>query len=822
STEEHDKTKFTLACQSHDLCSVGKVKYFLGDIYDSSALREALEARSFNKEIILIANSLHKLGGLLQVVSNLEYLGYSHILLLSYNREECEGLVKLLPQLGCVWTSFSFDPDSGMHERFVLWFLRYRTMVRALRLGYNVFLMDNDVVFFEDPYTYFKRPPFSSFTVINQQEWPNSHTANGGFIYVQNAQANGPTVWLFMEVTDRVLRYADKDWAWIRSLGLRRQCMHMDQDMLKEVLGSVAAGRPIWRSALSVCQPGGPNSNKTLFNIHKNVQAAINWDSHAKVVIDVMINLDSHAKVVIDVMINWDSHAKDSSHQTPPHLLHLVHDDTYKLLYLNMTLPNNHGVWPEELGGRIYPPERSSLSKLFQEQLMADCPQCPIMPDHEKGEDAAAAAAIPSEAYLFAPPWLVTSWWYRGRLGLWDPRMPSHISYNHHHHLAESSHHGISGSSAGLPSGTTDGAQTFMQGVMSDDQASSNLRPYQTAIGHVHWVQSACDFHANSMKAIPLMAARHYNWTAAHAATGEHVYFCTQNSYGHPLKPDLPLPKLLALSPQLQASLKDVYPLNLTNGYETMRVNGLQAFQHRLMTLARLAILSDRVPVWPSVDCSAPFIFGEPQSTLRAPLDDVPWGWLPHWDSKRGLIQCFRMMLMEPGCLFEGRGMTEWELEHLMQRMRELSSHNLNSMTRSGGGGESGNEVDPALQSDASQHTQHNWGDLVEGVNTILLEPIIAEEKANLAQRISSTVNASSVTESEVAKQLLDQVGESVIAAMAKLQAEPVLYLLDLPLDVTMPSSRHKQIFDYKSLMIGCHGLHCQKCYQTPGECLPF
>ena len=87
-------------------------------------LRAALEARSFNKEVILIANSLHKLGGLIQLVSNLESLGYGHILLLSYNREDCKGMVKLFPSLGCVWSSFSFDSDSEMSDRFVLWYMR--------------------------------------------------------------------------------------------------------------------------------------------------------------------------------------------------------------------------------------------------------------------------------------------------------------------------------------------------------------------------------------------------------------------------------------------------------------------------------------------------------------------------------------------------------------------------------------------------------------------------------------------------------------------------------------------------------------------------
>ena len=89
-----------------------------------SVFREALEARSYNGELILVANSLHKLGGLVQLIANLEALGYGHVLLLSYNREECEGLLKLIPGLGCVWTSFAFDPGSGVEERFLLWFLR--------------------------------------------------------------------------------------------------------------------------------------------------------------------------------------------------------------------------------------------------------------------------------------------------------------------------------------------------------------------------------------------------------------------------------------------------------------------------------------------------------------------------------------------------------------------------------------------------------------------------------------------------------------------------------------------------------------------------
>jgi hypothetical protein len=62
-------------------------------------MKSALEARSYKKELILVAYSLHKLGGLIQLLSNLEALGYTQVLLLSCNREECEGFLAIFP--GC-------------------------------------------------------------------------------------------------------------------------------------------------------------------------------------------------------------------------------------------------------------------------------------------------------------------------------------------------------------------------------------------------------------------------------------------------------------------------------------------------------------------------------------------------------------------------------------------------------------------------------------------------------------------------------------------------------------------------------------------------
>lgn len=41
-------------------------------------------------------------------------------------------------------------------------------MARAVQAAYNVFLLDTDVLLFDDPYKYFKTPPFSAFQLLAQ------------------------------------------------------------------------------------------------------------------------------------------------------------------------------------------------------------------------------------------------------------------------------------------------------------------------------------------------------------------------------------------------------------------------------------------------------------------------------------------------------------------------------------------------------------------------------------------------------------------------------------------------------------------------------
>ncbi|KAL0039337.1 hypothetical protein WJX79_003884 [Trebouxia sp. C0005] len=85
--------------------------------------------------------------------------------------------------------------------------MRYRTVARSIRLGYNVLLLDSDVIVFDDPYKYLKHPPFKDIVVINQEE--AGLAPNGGVLYVQNAAPDGPAAFMFAEIVVR----QDLKWA---------------------------------------------------------------------------------------------------------------------------------------------------------------------------------------------------------------------------------------------------------------------------------------------------------------------------------------------------------------------------------------------------------------------------------------------------------------------------------------------------------------------------------------------------------------------------------------------------------------------------------
>ena len=46
--------------------------------------------------------------------------------------------------------------------------LRWRTAARAVHAGYNVLLMDTDVLLLDDPYKFWKKPPFNQYQILSQ------------------------------------------------------------------------------------------------------------------------------------------------------------------------------------------------------------------------------------------------------------------------------------------------------------------------------------------------------------------------------------------------------------------------------------------------------------------------------------------------------------------------------------------------------------------------------------------------------------------------------------------------------------------------------
>ncbi len=164
------------------------------------------------------------------------------------------------------------------------------------------------------------------------------------------------------------------------------------------------------------------------------------------------------------------------------------------------------------------------------------------------------------------------------------------------------------------------------------------------------------------MKAIPLLASGHYNWTAANAIQGGQVYFSSQDDRGRPLQPMAPPPRVLALAPTLSFPFIDL--------------PNYQAMQAAMRRLATLAAISGRVPVWPTVECSASYAMGALRlhtniSKIDIPVApfQVPDDWLAYYDASSRRVYCHRLSLNEPECLYEGAGMTVFEFEHLKQQL---------------------------------------------------------------------------------------------------------------------------------------------------------
>ena len=83
--------------------------------------------------------------------------------------------------------------------------------------------------------------------------------------------------------------------------------------------------------------------------------------------------------------------------------------------------------------------------------------------------------------------------------------------------------------------------------------------------------------------------------------------------------------------------------------WSSAEIHGFLSTQIKMQWLAKLAIMSGRVPVWPTVDCSVSYADGRNQSLLQSEPPAVPESWIPYWSHSWKKVHCYFMPLFEPG-----------------------------------------------------------------------------------------------------------------------------------------------------------------------------
>ncbi|GFR53208.1 hypothetical protein Agub_g15914, partial [Astrephomene gubernaculifera] len=331
-----------------------------------------------------------------------------------------------LPSCGCVWLDWEL-PVVGAEREWVpaavpMWHNRYRLAARIVRQRYNVFLTDTDVIFFDDPYLYFKQPPFSNFTIINQPEllyeqadYGRERDPNGGVLYVQNAAPDGPAAWLLAEVVDRLLRWIDDGFSLTRTThSLATWCNYMDQDALRDAISSVRLGRLFFAASMRDCRTG--EWREAHAAEHEAILAAI----------DSLLEGDGSSG-------NSSSSAVESSRVELPAEMRAAAGgvESVEIRHFLMRLPT-YTPWDPAYGPYLYPASRGQLSTQWVEQLRREC-DCPLWPDPSDPTSANTTSSTSSststtsttrppaavERYLLAPPFLALNWFARGRLGYW-------------------------------------------------------------------------------------------------------------------------------------------------------------------------------------------------------------------------------------------------------------------------------------------------------------------------------------------------------------------------------------------------------------------
>ena len=158
---------------------------------------------------------------------NMQRLGYSHILIVTYDGSACSvladaaarlplslgrGIVSLPCVRDTVWEAhITRRKRFRVTRRQGAWMVRWAVFARLLRLGYNVLSFDTDGAVLGDLYSHLhSRALCGRFTLMYASDYePFSPWLQTGFAYGCGAARDGAAAWVISEVVDRYLRFAD-------------------------------------------------------------------------------------------------------------------------------------------------------------------------------------------------------------------------------------------------------------------------------------------------------------------------------------------------------------------------------------------------------------------------------------------------------------------------------------------------------------------------------------------------------------------------------------------------------------------------------------
>ncbi|KAG2424443.1 hypothetical protein HXX76_014496 [Chlamydomonas incerta] len=424
-------------------CSWMQTKGYMGPLDSAAAIKEALAATEYKKEVILFSED--RMPEATQSLARFRNAGYSHIIGILPELAECHRLAHIFAPwahehgpLQC-GTYATRDPATGRPYPvgfpflargigMTVWWRKWYTAARAVALGYNVLALDSDNLVLGDLYWRVKAPesPLSEINLFTQAECGDC--VNSGFVYIQNAAPNGPIAWMLYDMVQKVVRWAE-DPSGIFDLSPKAKAANWiwsdDQESMSDVLYSAITGKP------------------RFFILAHNLNMHKDPEAFAKLGV---ANGDELMKNVKPPKDKWNFKKYDLAGKP---LAAVVCDDlpdlerchrevatSTRLMTAELHMPHSGGQWPGSLGGYPFNKTLGPITLAYR-QSFKDL-GVPLPPDPEDPATEAAARATPKEMYglvhvrpsveggEYPAGWLESTWYRTGRHGLWHTHLLQH------------------------------------------------------------------------------------------------------------------------------------------------------------------------------------------------------------------------------------------------------------------------------------------------------------------------------------------------------------------------------------------------------------